>query len=104
MTDGEYNTEYCNGVNDSYINCNAPNGSSRTQAEHLCNAMKADGVVVYTVGFGISNNSAQQRLLQDCATDSTKYFFPYDGDALRAAFKEIGRQLAAGQAGVIIRQ
>ncbi len=104
MTDGEYNTEYCQGVNDSTINCNSPNGDSKYQAERLCEAMKADGVVVYTVGFGISRNSSQERLLQNCATDSTKYFFPYDGNALRAAFKEIGRQLAAGQAGVILRQ
>ena len=104
MTDGDYNTDYCNGVKDSTINCYAPNGSSKYQAEQLCDAMKDDDVVVYTVGFGISSGSSQEQLLKDCATDSTKYFFPYDGNALRAAFQEIGRQLAAGQAGVIIRK
>ncbi|HUS98446.1 MAG TPA: hypothetical protein VMX97_17100, partial [Hyphomicrobiaceae bacterium] len=101
MTDGDYNTEYCKGVNDSTINCNSPNGSSQAQAEALCSAMKTEGVVVYTVGFGIRSNSTQERLLKNCASDSTKHFFPYDGAQLRNAFREIGRQLAAGQAGIV---
>lgn len=104
MTDGDYNTQYCDGINESDANCRSANGSSQEQAEKLCEAMKADGVVVYTVGFGIHSNSRQERLLKKCASDSTKHFFPYDGSALRRAFKEIGRQLAAGQAGVILQK
>lgn len=106
MTDGDYNTQYCNGVNDSdsKAGCNSPNGSSAAQAEALCTAMKQDGIVIYTVGFGISRNSAQERLLQNCASDSTKHFFPYNGEQLRSAFREIGRQLAAGQAGIILKE
>ncbi|MEO1280900.1 MAG: pilus assembly protein TadG-related protein [Pseudomonadota bacterium] len=100
MTDGEYNEEYCNGVDTDRIwNCSAPNGNSKTQSLALCEAMKTDGVQVYTVGFGISSNSSQAQLLKDCATDDAKYFFPYDGTELRAAFASIGAQLAAGQAG-----
>lgn len=104
MTDGEYNTEYCQGVNDSTINCNSPNGSSKYQAERLCEEMKADGIVVYTVGFGILRNSSQEQLLKNCASDSTKYFFPYNWTELRSAFQEIGRQLSAGQAGIVMKQ
>ncbi|MCB1510865.1 MAG: hypothetical protein KDJ36_08165 [Hyphomicrobiaceae bacterium] len=106
MTDGDYNTQYCNDVkdSDSKIGCNSPNGSSQTQAQQLCEAMKADGVVIYTVGFGIYPNSAQERLLKDCASDSSKHFFPYNGEQLRTAFREIGRQLAAGQAGVVLKK
>lgn len=109
MTDGEYNEEYYNGVDDDYTSTQAPNGSSKTQAERLCDAMKdpnGDGqnnddgsIVVYTVGFGLNPNSSTAQRLKSCATDATKYFFPYNGDELRAAFAEIGRQLAAGQAG-----
>ncbi|MEO1205951.1 MAG: pilus assembly protein TadG-related protein [Pseudomonadota bacterium] len=100
MTDGEYNEQYCNDVDDDRIwNCNAPNGSSKTQALALCTAMKNSGVQVYTVGFGISSNSSQANMLKSCATDEAKYFFPYDGTELRAAFASIGAQLAAGQAG-----
>lgn len=109
MTDGEYNTEYCQGVNDSTINCNSPNGSSKNQAATLCENMKASGVVVYTVGFQVpghseTNPSSQQRILMDCASDDTKYFFPYDGNQLRTAFQEIGKQLAAGQIGEAVIQ
>ncbi len=104
MTDGDYNTEYCKGVNDSTINCNAENGSSKNQAAALCTQMKNSGVVVYSVGFGISQGSSQETLLKNCATDNTKYFFPYNGQQLRAAFSEIGRQLHAGQAGVQLTQ
>ncbi len=100
MTDGAYNTEYCRGVNDSTINCNSPNGNSAAQAEALCRSMKEDGVVIYAVGFGISQGSSQDTLLKNCASGADKYFVPYDGDALREAFQEIGRQLVAGQAGI----
>ena len=104
MTDGDYNTEYCHGVNDSTINCHSPNGTSKAQAEELCTRMKDTGVVVYAIGFGISSGSSQERLLKDCATDDTKWFFPYDGEQLRAAFQTIGKQLSGGQAGKAIVQ
>lgn len=104
MTDGDYNTEYCHGVNDSTINCNSPNGSSKAQAEELCENMKADGIVVYTIGFGISSPSSQEALLKGCASDDTKWFFPYNGEQLRAAFQSIGKQLSGGQAGKAVVQ
>jgi len=100
MTDGEYNVEYKSGVNDNNINGSADNGSSSHQARQLCQAMKDNGIVVYTVGFGISQGSNQEQLMKDCASGDDKYFFPYDPQELRAAFREIGGQLAAGQAGV----
>ena len=52
--------------------------------------------------FGITPGSSQETLLKGCASDNTKFFFPYNGDDLRASFREIGRQLAAGQAGVVM--
>lgn len=104
MTDGDYNTQYCHGVNDTTINCNSPNGTSQAQAEELCTNMKDTGIVVYTIGFGITAGSSQEQLLKDCATDNTKWFFPYNGDQLRAAFKTIGKQLSGGQAGQAIVQ
>ncbi len=99
MTDGVYNRQYCEGVRDNYINCNSPNGSSLLQAAELCDNMKNDGVVVYAVGFGLDPNSSTAQNLKNCASDETKWFFPYDGTELRAAFQSIGRSLAAGQAG-----
>ncbi len=102
MTDGVYNRQYCEGVRDSYINCYSPNGNSLTQAAALCTAMKAKGIIVYAVGFGLSENSSTAQGLKNCASDDSKWFFPYDGTELRAAFQSIGQQLAAGQAGQAI--
>lgn len=105
MTDGEYNLEYCQGVDDSVINCNDPNGSSNSQALQFCTKMKDLGITVYTVGFGMDNSTAIQ-LLKDCAStdpqNPTKkfYYFPYNSDEIRAAFQDIGQQLAGGMIGV----
>lgn len=93
MTDGFYNTQY------STV-------ESRQQALSLCTAMKAAGLTVYTVGFGFPANSTDpeellaKETLTQCASGTGHYFFPYDGDALRAAFSQIGQQVttAAGVA------
>ncbi|MDX2259433.1 MAG: TadE/TadG family type IV pilus assembly protein [Hyphomicrobiaceae bacterium] len=112
MTDGEFNTQYRDGVQDRYHKNSANNGSSNYQFEEICKAMKDpkkngsldDGIVVYTVGFGLDPNGATAQRLKSCASDNTKFFFPYNGEQLRAAFRSIGNQLAAGQAGAAIVQ
>lgn len=90
MTDGEYNIHYAS-------------ETARNQALNLCQAMKDKGITVYTVGFGFaegtvasSTGTTEQRakdLLQRCASNTSTYFFPYDGDQLRRDFKAIGAQL-----------
>ena len=65
MTDGDFNTAYCNGVVSKdagsgsgsgyeHIDCNATNGTSLTQAAAMCTAIKNAGIIIYTVGFEIS--------------------------------------------------
>ena len=109
MTDGEYNLQFCQGVNDSVINCTDPNGDANAQAMQFCTNMKAQGITVYTIGFQIDQTAARNMLI-DCASyskdDPTKklYYFPYSSDDIRAAFKDIGKQLAAGQNGVVMGQ
>lgn len=87
MTDGDYNTDYSSGLN------------STQQALALCEEMKKvdKEVVVYTVGFDIPVSSTQRQTLMDCATSSAHYFFPYNGDELRAAFASIGQALTYAQ-------
>ncbi|MGD9802456.1 MAG: pilus assembly protein TadG-related protein [Hyphomicrobiaceae bacterium] len=106
MTDGEYNTGHCNGVvakdsgsgsgsNSEKINCNANNGSSNTQAQELCAAMKNNtGIVVYTVGFALGGNKTAISTLKNCASDETKFYNAEDGDQLRLAFRDIALQVA----------
>jgi Flp pilus assembly protein TadG len=107
MTDGAFNTTYCNGVisKDSpsgsgspsnHINCNAPNGDAFTQAQSLCNAMKAppNNIIIYTVGFLHGGADPQaQAILANCATDAAHAYLPTTGGALQVAFQAIAADL-----------
>lgn len=105
MTDGELNTAHYNGVVardsgdgsgwDGYkINEDATNGSSFDQASTLCSAMKAAGVIVYTVGFDVGSIAAAQDLVEDCATDPSYVYQPDSGEELAQAFHEIAVNIA----------
>jgi hypothetical protein len=106
MTDGAFNTGYCNGViskdagtgsgnTSDHANCNAPNGSPFTQAENLCTAMKQAGVVVYTVGFDVGDDQDVQDFMSSCATTTSNYYLASNGAALRAAFVSIANDINA---------
>ena len=101
MTDGDFNTAYCNNVlsqdsqgsNDEQINCNATNGSPTAQAQAICTAAKAQGVVIYTVGFQVSKGSTAETFIKACATDSDHVYLPSSGTLLKDAFSAIGRDI-----------
>ena len=103
MTDGEFNTAYCNGVmskdSESFSgtayereNCNATNGGPVTQAKNLCQAMKGAGIIVYTVGFDIAGDTEQ--MMQECATSSAHAYLVSDEDGLKKAFTQIGGSIS----------
>lgn len=107
MTDGEYNTQYCNGTAHRGVrdrnsngnsnqrgNCTAPNGKSADQAKSLCSGMKAAGITVYTIGFDIEGNAAATDTLSNCATDPTKFYNAATGDQLRQAFRDIAVKIS----------
>src|SRR5262245_44362969 len=103
MTDGEFNTAYCQGVishdstsgsDSDHIYCNAPNGRSLNQSESLCTAIKASGIVVYTIGFNLAQQSARD-LMTHCATDDSHAFLASTGDELRQVFREIATRIAS---------
>ena len=56
-------------------------------------AMKAKGIVIYTVGFNISSNSSPAVTMRNCATDLSKYFQPATGEELVEDFAEIGQDI-----------
>lgn len=104
MTDGAFNTPYCSGVisrqagsgsgsNSAKIDCDATNGDPFTQSRALCTAMKAQGVVVYTVGFSITAGTEEAQVLADCASTPANVFLPADGGDLSEAFAAIGRDI-----------
>jgi Flp pilus assembly protein TadG len=100
MTDGEYNTEYCKGVDPYYAGCNAPDGTTGTmsgpfgQAEDLCYNMKQDKVVVYTVGFNLGTTGSAVDLLKKCASDPDKAKLANDNAGLVTAFRQIGENIS----------
>ncbi|MBS0385234.1 MAG: pilus assembly protein TadG [Proteobacteria bacterium] len=104
MTDGAYNTSYCNGVisqlsgsgsgsTSNHINCNSANGDSPTQALALCSAMKAQGVIIYTVGFDLQGDQNAISLLTNCATDPSHFYNAATGTDLQSAFQSIANQI-----------
>lgn len=104
MTDGEFNTPYCNGViaNDAtsgsgassdHIDCDATNGDPYDQAEDMCDAMKDAGVVVYTIGFDISFSTNVTDLLTNCASGAEYVYFAATGDELKDIYRQIGSEI-----------
>jgi Flp pilus assembly protein TadG len=102
MTDGEYNINYCKGVEAKNsdqspdINCNSENGKSSPQATSLCTAMKAPvnggKIEVFAVGFQV--NETAKTLLKNCATDASHFYEATTGDALKAAFRDIALKIS----------
>ncbi len=95
MTDGDYNTQYTSqGIKTFYPRAYA-NSSSTFQARSLCTAMKAAGVTVYTVGFGLSSEApAATTTMAECATDDGKAFTAEDGEQLLQAFRAIALEIS----------
>jgi Putative Flp pilus-assembly TadE/G-like len=104
LTDGVYNT---------YRNWNGQAvGPMSNYAQKVCREMKAAGITVYTVGFGLnelspSDQAVATTTLMECSTnhtiaDGTRVFNFYDvrtgtpdetAYGLRGAFRDIGLQL-----------
>jgi len=109
MTDGEYNYQYCNSTTpntagatipdydtgNSGANCKSPNGTSTNQARALCVAMKAAGITVYTVGFGLGSTGSAVDTLRGCASEPHMFYNTTTGDELRNAFRHIATSIAA---------
>ena len=104
MTDGEFNTPYCSGVisreagagsgdNNEKIDCAADNGNPFDQGRAMCAAMKARGVLVYTVGFQIESGGEAASMLQACASTPSNFYLPASGGDLSEAFAAIGRDI-----------
>lgn len=81
MTDGEFNTEY---EKDS-------NGKSAAQAAKLCQNMKAEGVMIFTVAFDAPKEVLP--LFAECASIPSYAFDPKDAAGLKKSFRRIAQYL-----------
>ncbi len=82
MTDGAYNTSYKNGP---------VNRKSTTQARIICDNMKDEGLVVYSIAFQAP--ASAKETLQYCALSGKHYFDAENGVQLREAFRDIAIRL-----------
>lgn len=65
-----------------------------TKTTTICNAMKAKGVLIYTIVFGNGSSTSAKNLMKNCASETDFYFFSPSADALKTAFKAIGDSLS----------
>lgn len=59
----------------------------------LCTAMKAEGIVIYTITFQLSDTATQQ-LYRDCASDTGFYFNSPSNSDLQQVFVQIADELS----------
>ena len=87
MTDGE-NTRSKTGLNHEGQNIAAAN----SKTADLCADVKGNDIEVYTIAYGLSDNTTLN-LLRECATDTSKFFNAQTASALSSAFEQIGSEL-----------
>ena len=80
MTDGAFNAASV-----------SAQGSATEQAELLCSAMRAKGVIIYTIAFDNPGESAEN-LMRTCASSIDRFYEAADRAELIAAFSDIAGQ------------
>lgn len=105
MTDGIFNTAYNSGVVSSEsasepdankINQTASNGTSKDQAQALCDEIKkpAYKTLLYVVGFDLAGDATTLNFLRGCATSVDHFYQADTGASLSDAFKAIAQSLS----------
>jgi len=74
------------------------NGSSQSTAvdgrmAQACTNAKADGVIIYAVYVDLAGTQGNSTVLQNCATDTSKYFDLTSSNQIITAFNTIGQQI-----------
>jgi Flp pilus assembly protein TadG len=86
MTDGIYNTLGGFSGNDA---------ASQARAKGLCDAMKAKGIAIYSVGFiAAGDPPAAADTLKYCASTASSFYKAEDGDQLNTAFANIAKDIS----------
>jgi Flp pilus assembly protein TadG len=60
----------------------------------ICNSLKENGVLVYTITFGAGSDPATKTMLKTCASEEDFFFDSPSKEALKAAFRAIGDSLS----------
>lgn len=106
MTDGDTNVQSNDLTGYGYPNENrmdntsdgsdTPEGWVNKRISTLCSNLKAadKGVTIFTVVFTSGINDTTKQIYQDCASDTSKYFYAPSQDDLKASFTTIGNVLS----------
>ena len=73
----------------------AANGILDDRMLDMCQTMKGEGIIIYTMTFGPSPDSGTRALYESCATEPDMYFHAATSSTLQQAFVEIADQLSA---------
>src|SRR5581483_9366885 len=66
-----------------------------TRMSAACTNAKAAGVVIYTIFVDLNGTQGSSTVLQNCATDSSKYFDLTTSNAVITTFNQIAQQITA---------
>jgi Flp pilus assembly protein TadG len=82
MTDGQFNTAYAGGQ-----------GDSNAQSKKMCQKMRDEGVIVYSVAFQAPTSA--KNTLKNCAGNPDRFFDATNGQELLDAYQAIASQLSS---------
>ena len=60
----------------------------------ICTAMKAQGIIIYSITFGSTPNTSTQNLYRNCASDPNFYWHAPTNAALQTVFDQLSEQLS----------
>jgi len=63
------------------------------RTSQVCANIKAKGIIIYTITFQVNSNTVQD-LMENCATDPSKYFNSPNSSTLESTFRAIGKELS----------
>ena len=84
MTDGDYNIV-------GGVRSNANEAISNQHAANTCTAIKDKGVIVFTIGFQVSN--AAKNRLRTCASGNNRFYDANNAQTLRDSFRAIAEEI-----------
>lgn len=75
-------------------NCSVGEGRLNTRTTQICDALRYNGVIVYTIALGSNVSSTGRNILRACATTPDYYFLSPTTNDLQTVFRQIGDSLA----------
>lgn len=74
--------------------CTAGQNEFNNRTAAVCAAMKAQGIIIYSIALGAQVSNTGQTLLKNCATTPAYYFLSPTTNTLTTIFQQIGDSLA----------